>query len=774
MGSSLMAAMLSCAAVRPGDSIAGRYKLIDRLGEGGMGVVWRGEQTALGRAVAIKVIHHDVANDEMRERFQREAELAARVHHRNVIDIVEYGATDEGDQYLVMPLLRGETMATRLARMPRPSAGEVLTWMRGVLGGLAAIHDEGIVHRDLKPANVFLAEDADGVLPKLLDFGISRSARSADASLTRLGTAIGTPQYMAPEQFESSRDLDSRADIYAAGSVLYEALTGKPPFDGADAFAIYRSILSSEPAPLTQKRPDLPDDLALIVQKALARDPAARFSSAREMREAIAAVGLGGTVLETPAPSGSIGLAATKSMETVHPLTKAKPTSERTKDEGYKRTAAMDVSGEVRRASGSIEQEKRSILPWILGGVGLLAVIGVVGFFVMPKDDPPPIERDPDVAVEPAAAMGHRVAGPDDLHTLALAWAHLPRELRAIDVRIAPASGSWAMIAAPEAERVSELAAALESESADVEWTGEGYTPALYAANVRVNVHAEPSRESLTRRVLLQGALVVALEGTIDGQVSGGTDEGAVTYFVAAPNSAGWALSRFLTAETACMPVVERLAHDVEVSPDVLAGDTLAVRTELSLAPGETERVYVLVARDRETVRSYVGVYAAGPECQLGEQRGLHRFDGVIDEVFFTETARAGGESLVLVSTHPSATPPPDGMLDWNAYRVGDLAPVWTDRVPTAPYLRTRQQGAVSGSRDRILRTQREHFILAVRRPREERVLYRWVDETIVPEQAAEAPTGGATDEEAPNEEPPNEEPAPEPPASEVAPNPFE
>ena len=222
-----------------GDRIASRYRLIERIGEGGMGEVWRAEQVKLGRAVAVKLIRRAGEQAGARERFAREAELAAKIDHRNVAGIIEYGETDEGNQYLVMPLLRGETLASRLRRAPAPSLGEVLAWVRGVLGGLAAIHDEGIVHRDLKPGNVFLAEDADGVVPKLLDFGISRAPRSAETgSLTQVGAAVGTPEYMAPEQFESARDVDHRADLYGAGALLYEALTGRPPMEGPDAFAI--------------------------------------------------------------------------------------------------------------------------------------------------------------------------------------------------------------------------------------------------------------------------------------------------------------------------------------------------------------------------------------------------------------------------------------------------------------------------------------------------------------------------------------------------------
>jgi serine/threonine-protein kinase len=278
------------AAVNPGDSIAGRYRLVERIGEGGMGIVWRAEQIALGRAVAIKVIHHDNATPEMRQRFQREAELAARMRHRHVIDIVEYGHTDDGDQYLVMPMLEGETLATRLARQPKPSVDDVLGGMRAILSGLAAIRDRGIVHRDLKPGNVFLAMDADGVLLKLLDFGISRTAGPrARNSLTQLGTAIGRAVHGA-RAIESARDVDHRADLYSAGVILYEALCGNPPFEGADPFAIYRAVLSSEPMRVAQRRPDLPVELSELVHRALARDPERRFSDAREMRDALDAI----------------------------------------------------------------------------------------------------------------------------------------------------------------------------------------------------------------------------------------------------------------------------------------------------------------------------------------------------------------------------------------------------------------------------------------------------------------------------------------------------
>jgi serine/threonine protein kinase len=761
--------------VNEGERIAGRYVLLERIGAGGMGEVWRAEQEGLAREVAIKVMQHDRATDAMRGRFKREAEISAQLAHRNVIDILDHGLTEAGDPFLVMPLLKGETLASRFARSPAPKIGEVLTWMRSVLSGLAAIHDAGIVHRDLKPANVFLARDADGILPKLLDFGISRvqSGPQKSASLTQLGAAIGTPQYMAPEQFESARTVDHRADLYSAGAILYEALTGRPPYEGEDAFAIYREVLQGSLTHVSAQRSDLPRELADLVHRALEKDPAreladlvhralekdpdARFQSAREMRDAIDA--LRGVVdaeatlmLEsagTPDPEESdIGTAAT--MPHTIDLVKKKVAATRdmsvpsapmpTREMGPERTHRLDSEPPVSvQAPAAEPRRSSSLVLWSLLAVLAIAGVGLLAFFAFVKPGESPRTTDPVTPAigEPApneeTTSGHRIAGPDRLHALALAWARLDPSARPTAVRLVPHAGAWAMIASPEtsARDAERFATALGGQSASAAWDpAQGLEPVLMQTHVRLNVHGEPDRRSETLRVLVHGTIVVGLRGTIDGIASGGEEEGSLVYFVVSPSSAGWALTRFLRAHTGCLPAIDRLLESTDADAEALASDAMFARTYVDRA-GVRENVFAALARDRGASRSYIATFHAGTFCALGERISLHRIEGLYDEAFFSETARSGGDTLLFVSAHAGASPPPDGVLSWSAYPLNANEAIWTEELATGTALADRMRAGTSGSRDRIVRAQREHYVLSVRVPGAERAWYRFVEGRI-------------------------------------------
>lgn len=718
-----------------------------------MGEVWRAEQERLGRAVALKVIRGSDEVPGARERFAREAELAAKVDHRNVVDIIEFGETDEGDPYLVMPLLRGETMDARLRREPPPSLGEVLEWTRGVLGGLAAIHDEGIVHRDLKPGNVFLAEDADGVVPKLLDFGISRAPRANDAGLTQLGTAIGTPEYMAPEQFESARDVDERADVYGVGAILFEALTGRPPVEGPDAFAIYRSLLTGGPARVGTLKPELPAELAAIVDRALEKDPDARFASAREMRDAIDALVIEPSLASSPVTGATRSVAPTLAMSpSTMPMGAEPPSSERVAPTlampsrvSSPPSTTLGDETEVDRVPMRVQRdepkpERRSpVLPIVIVAV----LLAGAGFGWIALRDTEEIVAEPSIHVEDASVeeslapgpSAHVIAGPERLSSVALAWARLSDADRALDVRIVPAGGRWSLIASPGVaeEQAQRLATALGHPTiAQAEWDeARGLRPALLHTNVRLNVHVEPDIRSATRHVLAHDTIVVGLYGTIDGAESSAEGEDAVTYFIVSAEHAGWALSRFLEPHSGCMPVADSFV-DARGQRTAMPADVTFARTHVELL-GARMPVFFVIARGRQPARSVLAIHAAEGSCTLGEQLDIREIDGVVDEAFFTETARTGGSSLLLASWHPRATPPDDGVLEWAAYAPDEPNPVWTDRLPTAAYLTRNRIGTVSGSRDRVVRVQREHYVLAIRRPGEPRVFYRWQDESIVP-----------------------------------------
>jgi Tol biopolymer transport system component len=253
------------------------YEILERLGGGGMGVVYKARDTRLGRTVALKFVPPELTRDpEAKERFLREARAASALDHPNLCTVYEIGETGEGRLFLAMARYDGETLKKRLERGPLP-VEEAVDVARQVAQGLAKAHRHGIVHRDVKPANLMLT--SDGVV-KILDFGLAKLAGTA--GITREGSALGTPAYMAPEQARGE-EVDARADVWSLGAVCYEMLAGRRPFPGEPEAAALYAVLHEEPKPLSSLRPGVPPELARIVGRMLAKDPAARYASAAEV-----------------------------------------------------------------------------------------------------------------------------------------------------------------------------------------------------------------------------------------------------------------------------------------------------------------------------------------------------------------------------------------------------------------------------------------------------------------------------------------------------------
>ncbi|MBK6579727.1 MAG: serine/threonine protein kinase [Sandaracinaceae bacterium] len=276
----------------PADVIlGGRYRLLHILGEGGMGTVWAAEHQLLKKLVAVKLLLPQQLHGAARKRFEREARMAGSIGHPSIVKVFDLGHREDGAPYLVMEYLKGESLADRLETYGALDVAECVTIMTQVLGGLAAAHEKGIVHRDLKPDNIFLARQDDGVTrAKLLDFGVSKSLDENTLALTRTGAVIGTPYYLSPEQARGDQGIDHRVDLWAAGVVLYEMLTGQLPFIADNYNALLVKILMNAPVPPSRVRPSIPLEMEAIVLRALEQDREHRFPSAQVMLDALARV----------------------------------------------------------------------------------------------------------------------------------------------------------------------------------------------------------------------------------------------------------------------------------------------------------------------------------------------------------------------------------------------------------------------------------------------------------------------------------------------------
>ncbi len=258
------------------------YTLERVLGVGGMGCVLLATERMLERRVAIKVLRADAAGDtELRERFRREARTAARLNHANIVPLHTFGEVD-GEMYFVMAFVDGETLAARLRRLGALDPGEVRRITAALADALDYAHGAGIVHRDIKPENVLIDESGR---PLLTDFGIAREQTAT--SLTQTGVIVGTPHYMAPEQAAGDRQTDGRADIYSLGVVAYRAFSGRLPFGGETIQDVLRQHMVAEPAPVPAERAGLDAALTEIIGRALRKDPAGRWTTAREFGDAL-------------------------------------------------------------------------------------------------------------------------------------------------------------------------------------------------------------------------------------------------------------------------------------------------------------------------------------------------------------------------------------------------------------------------------------------------------------------------------------------------------
>ena len=375
---------------QPGAIVAQKYVISRLLGRGGMGAVYVVEHRLTGKRLALKcLLPEHLEQPEFIERFLREAQAAGRIQHRNVVDVFDVG--QDGDLiYIVMELLEGKPLGD-LLRDNKLDLEEVLQIMARAMEGVAAAHKEGIVHRDLKPDNIFVCVGQSGRLddPRVLDFGISKLEDDASNPLTRSGVMLGTPYYMAFEQINSQRDLDQRVDVYAMGVILYEAMSGQPPYAAESVGALAIRMMTAPPVPLGRLRPELPEGLTQTVMRAIARDRDDRFPTMQALLNALKPYASNPTKLLIPQGQGtplrSSSRASYATDATLPAMSSVTPTP-------IDRRLKLDLHDDHDHGGRSERTQGSTKTLLVVGGVALIAIIALSTLMItMRQTDEPAI-----------------------------------------------------------------------------------------------------------------------------------------------------------------------------------------------------------------------------------------------------------------------------------------------------------------------------------------------------------------------------------------------
>lgn len=375
-----------------GELVADKYEVLRVLGAGGMGVVVAARHRTLGQLVALKLLSPGaVQSPEARERFLREARLAVAFKSEHVARVIDVGTLAGGAPYIVMEYLEGCDLRSLSDREGPLAPAVAVDYLLQACEAIAEAHSLGVVHRDLKPANLFLTRRADGSpLVKVLDFGISKTlaGRSSDPSLTRTDAVMGSPAYMAPEQIRSSKHVDHRVDIWALGVVLYELCAGCPPFDGDNLATLSAQICMDPSIPLRSKRPDVPEELARVVETCLAKDPAERHRDVGELARALLPF----------APESARSL-----VQRIGRLCRSIAYDETLAVERAPSPTGDTVGATSATLTGTRSGRERSVRTALLVAIGVLAVAGFTALFVQPSEMP--------------EASGARAEAPAELRT---------------------------------------------------------------------------------------------------------------------------------------------------------------------------------------------------------------------------------------------------------------------------------------------------------------------------------------------------------------------
>jgi serine/threonine-protein kinase len=497
-----------------GQVISGRYRVDELVGEGGMGAVYRAENLATRGRVAIKVLHPEMLeNAEAVARFEREAVALGRVVHPNIAAARDVGRLDDGACFLVLDYLEGEDLRAVVNRGPLPQ-DRALHIARQIALGLDAVHAIGIVHRDLKPENVMLVREggAEGVV-KVLDFGIAKVPAAHEAGrypgrppLTQAGVAYGTPEYMAPEQALGG-SVDSRADLYALGVILYEMLAGRRPFDALDRGELTRLVTTTQPAPLAAMVPGgvVAPAVEALVMRLLNKEARARFNSARDLVTAIDAVAFAATAAgprSSPAiRSENATIAARPRAAAVsHPIAMPTIAAGRGSMASVPRASSPQIEGPIDQMIATLpaplrDVPARALLSWI----GLLGITAVVLLAVAVRSSKTLDALEDVAAVSSAGTAGVAGAATSDDEPPAA-----PTTASSADLAAARAGGLVAL--GPLAQRFPSDPAVLEALMVAHASDKAGYLAAIGVARRLFDVAPKTTTDEDVRRVLLLAA----------------------------------------------------------------------------------------------------------------------------------------------------------------------------------------------------------------------------------------------------------------------------
>jgi eukaryotic-like serine/threonine-protein kinase len=376
-------------AIEAGTMIGGKYRVEGVIGEGGMGVVLSAFHLELERRVAIKVIRPDLpAEDSVAKRMLLEARHAASITNEHIARVLDLGRLDSGAPYIVMEYLEGRSLYELVQARGPLAPLEAVDYLMEACEAVAEAHSRGIVHRDLKPENLFLAMRADGTPTiKVLDFGVSKSVSGGAMELTNPSTAVGSPHYMAPEQMRAKDDVDGRADVYALGAILFELLTGRPPFEADDIPTLCTLVLNTPPPSTLSLRAAVPTELDQVIQRCLEKNPGDRYRTVADLCRVLRPFGseLARTSLErvtrvlgdeppprsmrAPPPVHDLRLAATLELETLPEPALAAPATDGTRRWLLVSIAAVVLSALGLVAALGLREPPKAMLSRALGGV---------------------------------------------------------------------------------------------------------------------------------------------------------------------------------------------------------------------------------------------------------------------------------------------------------------------------------------------------------------------------------------------------------------------